>query len=65
MCKWIESNIFDFEEQLVIFYLSAVWFFFPSFRYEVNFQDGIDCGGAYIKLLADTDGLNLVWYFNV
>lgn len=29
-------------------------------RYEVNFQDGIDCGGAYIKLLSDTDDLNLV-----
>ncbi|XP_019586365.2 calmegin isoform X4 [Rhinolophus sinicus] len=28
-------------------------------QYEVNFQDGIDCGGAYIKLLADTDDLNL------
>ena len=29
-------------------------------RYEVNFQDGIDCGGAYIKLLSDTDDLTLV-----
>lgn len=29
-------------------------------RYEVNFQDGIDCGGAYIKLLSDTGDLNLV-----
>ncbi|KAG7270387.1 hypothetical protein CRUP_024707 [Coryphaenoides rupestris] len=28
-------------------------------QYEVNFQDGIDCGGAYIKLLSDTPGLNL------
>ncbi|XP_069573887.1 calmegin isoform X2 [Brachyistius frenatus] len=28
-------------------------------QYEVNFQDGIDCGGAYIKLLSDTGGLNL------
>ncbi|KAM6148009.1 calmegin isoform 2-T2 [Erethizon dorsatum] len=28
-------------------------------QYEVNFQDGIDCGGAYIKLLADTDDLIL------
>lgn len=37
-----------------------MWFFFPPFRYEVNFQDGIDCGGAYIKLLADTDDLILV-----
>uniref|UniRef100_A0A8C6T3W0 Calmegin n=1 Tax=Neogobius melanostomus TaxID=47308 RepID=A0A8C6T3W0_9GOBI len=27
--------------------------------YEVNFQDGIDCGGAYIKLLSHTDDLNL------
>ncbi|XP_043917559.1 calmegin [Protopterus annectens] len=28
-------------------------------QYEVNFQDGIDCGGAYIKLLSSTDELDL------
>uniref|UniRef100_A0A8C5LZ95 Calmegin n=1 Tax=Leptobrachium leishanense TaxID=445787 RepID=A0A8C5LZ95_9ANUR len=28
-------------------------------QYEVNFQDGIDCGGAYIKLLSDSRSLNL------
>ncbi|XP_062852392.1 calmegin [Trichomycterus rosablanca] len=28
-------------------------------QYEVNFQDGIDCGGAYIKLLSDAPGLDL------
>uniref|UniRef100_A0AAY4AIG1 Calmegin n=1 Tax=Denticeps clupeoides TaxID=299321 RepID=A0AAY4AIG1_9TELE len=28
-------------------------------QYEVNFEDGIDCGGAYIKLLSDTESLNL------
>ncbi|XP_062333697.1 calmegin isoform X2 [Osmerus eperlanus] len=28
-------------------------------QYEVNFQDGIDCGGAYIKLLSDSDHLDL------
>ncbi|XP_053556799.1 calmegin [Bombina bombina] len=28
-------------------------------QYEVNFQDGIDCGGAYIKLLSETSYLNL------
>lgn len=28
-------------------------------QYEVNFQDGIDCGGAYIKLLSDTGAVNL------
>uniref|UniRef100_A0A8C9YJY8 Calmegin n=1 Tax=Sander lucioperca TaxID=283035 RepID=A0A8C9YJY8_SANLU len=28
-------------------------------QYEVNFQNGIDCGGAYIKLLTDTGNLNL------
>lgn len=33
---------------------------FCGCRYEVNFQEGIDCGGAYIKLLSDTAGLNLV-----
>ncbi|KAI5107760.1 calmegin precursor [Silurus meridionalis] len=28
-------------------------------QYEVNFQDGIDCGGAYIKLLSDSPKLHL------
>ena len=39
-----------------------------TFRYEVNFQDGIDCGGAYIKLLSDEDDLDLVrccCYYNL
>lgn len=36
-------------------------------QYEVNFQQGIDCGGAYVKLLSQTPDLNLVrtctpWY---
>lgn len=30
------------------------------FRYEVNFQSGIDCGGAYVKLLTQTPELDLV-----
>lgn len=30
------------------------------FRYEVNFQLGIDCGGAYVKLLTQTPDLDLV-----
>ncbi|KAI3351545.1 hypothetical protein L3Q82_020228, partial [Scortum barcoo] len=29
------------------------------FRYEVNFQSGIDCGGAYVKLLTQTPELDL------
>uniref|UniRef100_A0A3Q3MGE1 Calnexin n=1 Tax=Mastacembelus armatus TaxID=205130 RepID=A0A3Q3MGE1_9TELE len=28
-------------------------------QYEVNFQSGIDCGGAYVKLLTQTPDLNL------
>ncbi|XP_062243246.1 calmegin [Platichthys flesus] len=28
-------------------------------QYEVNFQNGIDCGGAYIKLLSDAGDFNL------
>ncbi|KAM4709025.1 calmegin [Discoglossus pictus] len=28
-------------------------------QYEVNFQDGIDCGGAYIKLLSDSNNVKL------
>ncbi|XP_064190611.1 calmegin [Anguilla rostrata] len=28
-------------------------------QYEVNFQDGIDCGGAYIKLLSASEDLDL------
>ncbi|POI27621.1 hypothetical protein CIB84_008629, partial [Bambusicola thoracicus] len=33
-------------------------------QYEVNFQGGIDCGGAYIKLLSSTDDLNLEFFFD-
>ncbi|KAM6120429.1 calmegin isoform 2-T2 [Pterocles gutturalis] len=33
-------------------------------QYEVNFQDGIDCGGAYIKLLSSSDDLNLEHFFD-
>lgn len=42
--------------------IMRIWLVFPcsACRYEVNFQDGIDCGGAYIKLLTDTGDLNLV-----
>jgi len=28
-------------------------------QYEVNFQNGIECGGAYLKLLTHSDDLNL------
>lgn len=31
-----------------------------TYRYEVHFQKSMDCGGAYIKLLSDYDGLRLV-----
>ncbi|XP_044286746.1 calmegin isoform X1 [Varanus komodoensis] len=31
-------------------------------QYEVNFQDGIDCGGAYVKLLSKSDDLNLEYF---
>ncbi|GCB60670.1 calnexin-like [Scyliorhinus torazame] len=33
-------------------------------QYEVNFQNGIDCGGAYLKLLSHTDDLNLEKFFD-
>ncbi|NXI14556.1 CLGN protein, partial [Irena cyanogastra] len=33
-------------------------------RYEVNFQKGIDCGGAYIKLLSSSNDLNLEYFFD-
>lgn len=29
-------------------------------RYEVKFQNGMDCGGAYIKLLTHNNNLDLV-----
>jgi len=29
-------------------------------RYEVKFQNGIDCGGAYVKLLSQNSKLDLV-----
>lgn len=38
-------------------------FFPPKIRYEVNFQNGIECGGAYVKLLSKTPELNLVSAF--
>lgn len=34
--------------------------FLFEIRYEVNFQNGIECGGAYVKLLSKTPELNLV-----
>ncbi|XP_074085367.1 calmegin isoform X2 [Macrotis lagotis] len=33
-------------------------------QYEVNFQNGMDCGGAYIKLLTDNDYLNLENFYD-
>uniref|UniRef100_A0A8B9CA77 Calmegin n=2 Tax=Anser TaxID=8842 RepID=A0A8B9CA77_9AVES len=33
-------------------------------QYEVNFQEGIDCGGAYIKLLSSSKDLNLEYFFD-
>ncbi|MGH0133007.1 UNVERIFIED_CONTAM: hypothetical protein FKN15_015290 [Acipenser sinensis] len=33
-------------------------------QYEVNFQDGIDCGGAYMKLLSATDDLDLENFYD-
>jgi len=34
-------------------------------RYEVRFQNGQECGGAYIKLLSHQDNLDLVRIFLV
>jgi len=31
-------------------------------QYEVTFQNGMDCGGAYIKLLSDSKDLNLMTF---
>jgi len=31
-------------------------------RYEVKFQNGQECGGAYLKLLTAADNLDLVSY---
>uniref|UniRef100_A0A2D4NWS5 Calmegin n=1 Tax=Micrurus surinamensis TaxID=129470 RepID=A0A2D4NWS5_MICSU len=33
-------------------------------QYEVNFQDGIDCGGAYVKLLSISDDLDLEYFYD-
>ncbi|KAG8134588.1 hypothetical protein E2320_007690 [Naja naja] len=32
--------------------------------YEVNFQDGIDCGGAYVKLLSKSVDLDLEYFYD-
>jgi len=31
-----------------------------TFRYEVKYTNGMDCGGSYMKLLSDLPGLDLV-----
>lgn len=43
-----------------MFTISDVCYVYFLLRYEVNFQTGIDCGGAYVKLLSQTPDLNLV-----
>lgn len=44
--KLNQPFVFAEEEQLVV-------------SYEVNFQDGLDCGGGYIKLFAEQDDLDI------
>ncbi|VDQ13792.1 unnamed protein product [Trichobilharzia regenti] len=34
-------------------------------QYDVKFQDGMDCGGAYIKLLSASPSLDLVSWINL
>lgn len=45
-----------------LIFQNALWLFafLSEIRYEVNFQNGIECGGAYVKLLSKTPELNLV-----
>lgn len=45
----------------IIFEMIFCFNCFLSIRYEVKFQAVHDCGGAYIKLLAKDDKLDLVW----
>lgn len=33
-------------------------------QYEVNFQNGMECGGAYIKLLSESKDLNLDQFYD-
>ena len=35
------------------------------FRYEVKFQQALECGGAYVKLLSKHDALDLVIVFRI
>ena len=35
------------------------------FRYEVKFQQALECGGAYVKLLSKHDALDLVIIFRI
>lgn len=37
--------------------------YFVCRRYEVKFQNGLDCGGAYVKLLSAEQNLDLVSHF--
>ncbi len=43
-----------------LLFLQPDMYLFTIPRYEVKFQNGQDCGGAYIKLLSKDDKLSLV-----
>ena len=42
-----------------MFFLTNAIVIFYEFRYEVKFQNALECGGAYIKLLTHNNDLNL------
>ena len=51
------------EEDLKSFY-KKLFVFVQNHRYEVKFQNGLECGGAYIKLLTEDNNLDLVIKYN-
>lgn len=60
MSQWEGSEvIYGSFHNAIKFFLPFI-IYFSEIRYEVNFQNGIECGGAYVKLLSKTPELNLV-----
>ena len=46
---------------------TLIWNVLFIIRYEVKYQNGMECGGSYVKLLSATNDLKLVslLYYNL
>lgn len=57
---FLSNCTFKLFSSSLIFEITFALIIFLSIRYEVKFQAVHDCGGAYIKLLAKDEKLDLV-----